>query len=125
MGLPTGDIRGARYALVSLPRGRTPEFSVTTDGQAEIYLALRSWTDPRTHRTWIQVPIPGRPNGVVGWVPSTSLGPMHIVRKYLLIDRETLRATLFDQGRAIFSAPVGVGRPGLRRPPESSTSSRN
>ncbi len=89
---------------------------LTTDGQAEIYLALRSWTDPRTHRTWIQVPIPGRPNGVVGWVPSTSLGPMHIVRKYLLIDRETLRATLFDQGRAIFSAPVGVGRPGLPTP---------
>ncbi len=89
---------------------------LSPDDQAEIYLALRSWTDPRTHRTWIQVPIPGRPNGIVGWVPSMSLGPMHIVREYLLINRETLRATLFDQGRPIFSAPVGVGRPSLPTP---------
>ena len=89
---------------------------LSPDDQAEIYVALRSWSDPRTHRTWIQVPIPGRPNGVVGWVPSTSLGPMHIVREYLLINRETLRATLFDRGSAIFSAPVGVGRPSLPTP---------
>jgi hypothetical protein len=89
---------------------------LTPDGQAEIYLALRSWTDPRTRRTWIQVPIPGRPNGIVGWVPSTALGPMHIVRKYLLINRETLRATLFDRGRPVFRAPVGVGRPSLPTP---------
>jgi hypothetical protein len=89
---------------------------LTPDGQAEIYLGLRSWTDPRTRRAWIQVPIPGRPNGIVGWVPSTDLGPMHIVRKYLLINRETLRATLFDRGRPIFRAPVGVGRPSLPTP---------
>jgi hypothetical protein len=89
---------------------------LSPDEQAEIYLALHSWTDPRHHRTWIQVPIPGRPNGNVGWVPSTSLGPMHIVRENLVINRETLRATLFDQGRPIFSAPVGVGRPSLPTP---------
>jgi hypothetical protein len=89
---------------------------LTPDGQAEIYLALRSWTDPRTNRTWIQVPVPGRPNGIMGWVPSTSLGPMHIVRESLLINRETLRATLFDRGHPVFSAPVGVGRPSLPTP---------
>ena len=29
---------------------------------------------------------------------------------YLVIDRERLRATLFREGRAIFSTPIGVGK---------------
>ncbi len=87
---------------------------LTSAGQAEVYLALRSYTAGST--TWVQVPIPGRPNGVTGWVPASTLGEMHVVREYLRVDRETFRATLYRDGRRIWSAPVGVGRPSLPTP---------
>ncbi len=87
---------------------------LTVDGQAEVYLALRSYTVG--HRGWVQVPIPGRPNGVTGWVPAGALGEMHVTHEYLRVDRETLRITLFRDGRPIWSAPVGVGRPSLPTP---------
>ena len=39
---------------------------LTPDGQAQLYLALRSYT--LGQRTWILVSVPERPNGVTGWV---------------------------------------------------------
>ena len=54
--------------------------------------------------------IPGRPNGLAGWVPRGALGELQVVHDYLLINRQTLRATLFHDGHAVFSAPVGVGK---------------
>jgi lipoprotein-anchoring transpeptidase ErfK/SrfK len=35
---------------------------------------------------------------------------LHTVDGYLLVDEQDLRATLFRDGHAIFSAPVGVGK---------------
>ncbi len=87
---------------------------LTPDGQAAVYLELRSATIGR--HTWILVPLPGRPNGVAGWVPASALGELHAINEYLRVDRETLRATLYRDGRAIWSAPVGVGRPSLPTP---------
>jgi hypothetical protein len=82
---------------------------LTSDDQAELYMALASTQLP-SGQTWIEVALPGRPNGQHGWVPGSALGPLHVVRGYLLIDRERLRAKLFRNGRAIFSAPIGVGK---------------
>jgi len=87
---------------------------LTGDGQAALYLALRSYTV--AHTTWILVPLPGRPNGLIGWVPASALGEMHVTHEYLRVDRETFRATLYRYGRAIWSASVGVGRPSLPTP---------
>lgn len=87
---------------------------LTEDGQAEIYMALRSYR--KTGRSWIEVMLPGRPNGVTGWVPASALGGLHVVHGYLRIDRKILRATLFRDGRPFWSAPVGVGRPSLPTP---------
>lgn len=87
---------------------------LTVDGQAEVDLALRSYTTAGV--TWILVPIPGRPNGVTGWVPASALGELHVTHDYLRVNREALRATLYRDGRLIWSAPVGVGRPGLPTP---------
>ncbi len=87
---------------------------LTEDGQAEVYMALRSYN--AGNRSWIQVALPGRPNGVTGWVPASALGELHVVHDYLRIDRETFRVTLFRDGRPIWSAPVGVGRPSLPTP---------
>jgi L,D-transpeptidase catalytic domain len=87
---------------------------LTSDGQAEIYLALRSEKVGKV--TWIQISVPARPNGITGWVPAAALSEMHISREYLRINRETLRAALQRNGRAIWGAPVGVGRPSLPTP---------
>jgi hypothetical protein len=82
---------------------------LTSDNQAELYMALASAQLP-SGETWIEVALPGRPNGQHGWVPSGALGSLHVVRGYLLLDRERLRATLFRNGRRAFSAPIGVGK---------------
>ena len=86
----------------------------TEDGLPEVYLALRSRTVDG--RAWIEVRVPGRPNGRTGWVRRTALGPFHVVRTSLVVDRSRLRATLFEDGKRIWSSPVGVGAPGTPTP---------
>jgi len=81
----------------------------TEDGQPEVYLVLRSYVDSKS-RTWLLVRIPARPNGQTGWVTDQQLGPLHLVRTKLRINRRTLRATLFRSGIAIWSSPIGVGK---------------
>ncbi len=87
---------------------------LTADGQAEVYLALRSHSIGGI--SWILVPIPGRPNGTTGWVPAQALGELHVTHGYLRVNRELLRATLYMNGRIVWSAPIGVGRPELPTP---------
>jgi len=80
----------------------------TEDRLPNNYLVLRRFAAGAA--VWYQVRIPGRPNGRVGWVREESLGPLQTVRTQLVVDRRTLRATLFRNGRRIFRAPVGVGK---------------
>jgi hypothetical protein len=89
---------------------------LTSDDQAELYVALAS-TTLASGQQWIQVELPGRPNGQTGWVPRAALGSLHAVHGYLLVNRSTLRATLFRDGGAVFSAPVGVGKASTQTPP--------
>jgi lipoprotein-anchoring transpeptidase ErfK/SrfK len=65
---------------------------------------------------WIQIRVPMRPNGRVGWVPASALGKLHTVHTELVVRRRKLRATLYRDGRAVFRAPVGVGMHGLPTP---------
>ena len=69
-------------------------------------LGSRTGTDGRV---WVQVRLPVLPNGSVGWVRRSSLGPYQSVRTHLVVDRARLQATLYRDGRAVFAAPVGVG----------------
>jgi lipoprotein-anchoring transpeptidase ErfK/SrfK len=71
---------------------------------------------PASGPGWTRIELPGRPNGQTGWVPSDALGTLHTVDGYLRVSRRSLRATLFFDGRAIFSARVGVGKPGTITP---------
>jgi L,D-transpeptidase catalytic domain len=111
------------YPLAEVPAHRSPSSRspvvgglrfVGPNGQAELYLALRSYTTNGT--SWILVPLPGRPNGVTGWVPASALGELHVDDEYLRINRETFQATLFRDDRRIWSASIGVGRPSLPTP---------
>ena len=82
----------------------------TEDQLPEVYLALRSHRDPRG-AVWIQTRIPGRPNGRLGWVPRSALARLQTVRTHLRVNRRTLRATLWKNGRRIWRSPIGVGKP--------------
>jgi lipoprotein-anchoring transpeptidase ErfK/SrfK len=81
----------------------------TEDGPPEIYLALQLFTDANGNE-WVQTQLPGRPNGRLGWVPREGLGEFHLIHTQLVVNRRTLRATLFKNGKKIFQAPVGVGK---------------
>lgn len=82
---------------------------LTEDGRPEIYLVLESRVDPRG-RTWMHVRIPGRPNGRTGWVLEPALGELHAVRTKLRVNRSTLTATLYRDGRSVWQTRIGVGK---------------
>lgn len=83
---------------------------MTEDSKPEVYLVLRR------AGSWVQVRIPMRPNGRVGWVRRTDLGPFHVVATRIVVDESRLRATLYRNGHAIWSSVVGVGAPGTPTP---------
>lgn len=87
----------------------------TEDGFPEVYLLLsRHWDD--RGRAWIQLRIPMRPNGRVGWVREDAIGAFHRTRSLLVIDRRQLRIRFYRGGRFVWSAPVGIGRSGTPTP---------
>jgi len=102
-----------RLPIRRLPRSDArpivPTHLLTEDGFPEVYLVLSSWSQPNG-RDWLQIRIPMRPNGRIGWVPAAALGPLYRVRTLLVVDRSRLRATLFNRGRRLWSAPIGVGK---------------
>jgi L,D-transpeptidase catalytic domain len=86
----------------------------TEDGYPEVYLALRSRRS--AGRVWIEVRIPGRPNGRTGWVPRPALGGLRTVATALEIDRRRSRAVLRRAGRRVWRARIGHGAPGTPTP---------
>lgn len=103
----------SRHSARSRKLGRIRFF--TEDGFPEVYLLLREYIDSQ-QREWVQIRIPKRPNGKVGWVPRDALGPYNVNRFQLVVNRTTLRARLFKRGRVVWSAPVGVGADGTKTP---------
>lgn len=87
----------------------------TEDGPLETYLALHSRTDA-AGREWLRIPLPGRPHGRTGWVLRRHLGPLVTVTTMLRVDRDALRATLFERGRRIWSSAIAIGKPGTPTP---------
>jgi hypothetical protein len=90
--------------------------TVTEDGEPDVSLLLSERRDARGVR-WMRLRLAGRPNGRTGWVPAAALGPVHLTRWSLVIDRARLRATLRYAGQRRWSAPVGVGAPSSPTPP--------
>ncbi len=88
---------------------------LTEDGMPEVYLALSSHR-ARSHRVWIRVRIPGRPNGRKGWIPRDALGHLHAVTTALRIEKDRSRATLRREGRVVWRSPIGHGAPGTDTP---------
>ncbi|MBW3609768.1 MAG: L,D-transpeptidase [Actinobacteria bacterium] len=102
----------ARAAVHRLPASRAPKVGrlryLTEDGPFEVYPILASHVDAN-RRVWLQIRLPRRPNGQTGWVRREDLGPVQAVRTMLRVNRATLRATLYRDGRRVWSSPIGVG----------------
>ena len=87
----------------------------TEDGLPEVYVVLQSRLDDE-ERAWLEIRIPGRPNGRTGWVREEQLSNLKEVETHLTIDRRTLRATLRKRGKKIWTSRVGIGAPGTITP---------
>ena len=88
---------------------------LTEDRFPELYLLLAERRDSKG-RKWVQLRIPGRPNGRKGWVSRGALGEYRKVTTMLKVDRRKLRATLYKNGKVVMTAPVGVGKRGTITP---------
>jgi hypothetical protein len=108
-----------RAAVYSRPAGRARKVAhlhlLTEDSFPELYLVLSRWIDP-SGNAWLRIRLPQRPNGTKGWVPQSALGPMNVVHKMIDVDKRRLRLRLFDHGRVVFTARIGVGKPGTITP---------
>ena len=80
----------------------------TPEGTAAIVAVLGRARDVGG-RVWTRVRLPILGNRT-GWVPRAALGGYGVAHTRLVVDLRTLRATLLRDGRAVFRAPVGVGR---------------
>ena len=102
--------RGSVRALPSTKATRVGRLHfLTEDGPFEVYPVLESYVDQHA-TTWLRVRLPQRPNGRTGWVPRNDLGPLKAVHTMLRVDRSALEATLYRDGRVIWSSRVGIGK---------------
>ena len=106
---------GKDYAFIAEAVGASLPVYSTPGGDVLTRLSNpNSWHDQlvllATARSgdWLKVLLPIRPNGSVGWVPSSSVhltwDPYRVV-----VDLSAHRLTLLDVGKPVFRAPVGVG----------------
>jgi hypothetical protein len=82
---------------------------VTPEKTDNIVLVLDRRLAP-DDRLWVRVSFPSLPNGASGWIERRALGGYGIVHTRLVIDLGALRAKLYNRGRLVFEAPVGVGK---------------
>ncbi len=108
-----------RAKIREQPDPGSPAFATvrlaTELGAPEVYLVLRRSIDP-AGGGWLQVRVPMRPNGQVGWVSEDALGALQVTYTRLVISLAHRRARLFESGSPIWSAPVGIGEAGTPTP---------
>ena len=92
-----------RAAIVGRVATRTPE------GTSNLVLIVQNV--PKGGRLWAKVRLPVLPSNTTGWVPRRALGGYRVVQTRLVVDRASWTATLFRNGKPVFRAAVGVGRP--------------
>ena len=84
--------------------------TTTPEGTMNIVLVVGRARDANG-RLWIRVRLPVLPNNTTGWVPREALGGYTEVRTRLVVDLARSTATLSRNGRPIFRAVIGIGRP--------------
>jgi lipoprotein-anchoring transpeptidase ErfK/SrfK len=86
----------------------------TQDGTSELLFEQQRML---IHRAWwVQVRLPLRPAGQIGWVPERTLGAPQTVHTYLVVSTEKATLTLYRNGKVIFFTRVGTGKPSTPTP---------
>ena len=80
--------------------------------QIVVALASRRGADGRP---WLQIELPMRPNGRLGWVPATTVD-VHPVTLRIVVHRGARRLELFRGHNLLYRTTVAVGRPGMETP---------
>ena len=105
-------VRAAVTARVA-PYARAPAITEletkTPEGTSNIVLGLDKRVDD-AGRLWIRVRLAVLDGPSTGWVPRKALGGYGTVTTRLIVDLESLQATLLRGGRAVLRADVGVGK---------------
>ncbi|MEA2385514.1 MAG: hypothetical protein QOH72_5485 [Solirubrobacteraceae bacterium] len=108
-----------RAVVYSRPSGRARSVTrlrlLTEDRFPELYVVLSRWVDPAGN-VWMQIRLPRRPNGSTGWVPENALSSMTVTHKLIDVDKRTLRLRVFDRGKVVMTARIGVGKAGTITP---------
>ncbi len=81
----------------------------TPEGSAGIVSVIATALDPISGYPWVRIVVPGLPNGRTGWVARTALGGSEVSTGRLVVDTQTLTASLERAGRVVLRVPVGVG----------------
>jgi L,D-transpeptidase catalytic domain len=71
---------------------------------------LVSGATDQAGRGWLRVLLPTRPNGSSGWVLADDVD-LRRERQRIEVDLSRRRLVLFDRGRVVLRAPVGIGGP--------------
>jgi lipoprotein-anchoring transpeptidase ErfK/SrfK len=110
-----------RHAVVARAEPRrnapvvAPLATSTPEGTANIVLVLGRAEDAEG-RVWLHVRLAARPNNRTGWVPRAAIGGYRAVRTRLVVELGRFRATLYREGRPVFRAAIGVGKPAWPTP---------
>lgn len=67
-------------------------------------------------REWLEIHLPVLPNSRTGWIPRSAVSELAPVRTWLIVNTKTLRASLIDSGRTVFSTRIGIGKPSTPTP---------
>jgi L,D-transpeptidase catalytic domain len=89
----------------------------TPEGTTNIVLVLRD--RHLDGALWVRVRLAVLPNNTTGWVPRSALGGYHFVHTHLVVNLERLVASLLEDGKVVFRAPVGIGQSRWPTPPGS------
>ena len=79
-------------------------------------LSTTTWGGPtvrpvvQTQKGWLQIRLDSRPNGSTAWVAQSDVN-LSSTNYRIAISVSQRSVTLYQAGRAIYSAPVGVGQP--------------
>jgi lipoprotein-anchoring transpeptidase ErfK/SrfK len=86
------------------------------DFRLQIVLAVGQ-VRKRHKAPWVELSLPGRPNGGRGWVPRSSV-ELHRAQRRIVVLRgaRRLQVRRISDGRVLLGAPIAVGKPGAETP---------
>jgi lipoprotein-anchoring transpeptidase ErfK/SrfK len=84
------------------------------DFRRQVVLAVKSRIGA-DGKPWLQLNLPMRPNGSLGWVPASTLD-VHPTKTRIVINRDARRLSLYQGSRVLYRTTVAVGRPGMETP---------